>query len=118
MINMLKLADNEGEVNIDKLMDNYIAFYQDRIDRNLQVDRKGCVFDTDYLKDRTKVKKSILDNPFEKFERKRFVYFSKDLNILSFNPALWQNLTDELKEQIIKKEQNFLKEYYKNMGGL
>ena len=118
MINMLKLADNEGEVNIDNLMDNYISFYQDRIDRNLQVDRKGCVFDTEYLKDRTKVKKSILDNPFEKFERKRFVYFSKDLNMLSFNPALWQNLTNEIKEQIIKKEQNFLKEYYKNMGGL
>lgn len=118
MINMLKLADNEGEVNIDNLMDNYISFYQDRIDRNLQVDRKGCIFDTEYLKDRTKVKKSILDNPFEKFERKRFVYFSKDLNMLSFNPALWQNLTGEIKEQIIKKEQNFLKEYYKNMGGL
>ena len=64
------------------------------------------------------IKKSILDNPFEKFERKRFVYYSKDLNILSFNPTLWSKMNDEIKEQIINKETSFLKEYYKNMGGL
>ena len=75
MLNMLKLADKEGEVNIDNLIDDYSAFYQNRLNRNLQVDRKGCVFDDEYLKDRTKMKKSILDNPFEKFERKRFVYY-------------------------------------------
>ena len=118
MLNMFKLADKEGEVNIDNLIDDYSAFYQDRLDRNLQVDRKGCVFDNEYLKDRTKMKKSILDNPFEKFERKRFVYYSKDLNILSFNPTLWSKMTDEIKQQIVNKEKQFLKEYYKNMGGL
>ena len=118
MLNMFKLADKEGEVNIDNLIDGYSAFYQDRLDRNLQVDRKGCVFDNEYLKDRTKMKKSILDNPFEKFERKRFVYYSKDLNILSFNPTLWSKMTDEIKQQIVNKEKQFLKEYYKNMGGL
>lgn len=118
MLNMFKLADKEGEVNIDNLIDDYSAFYQDRLDRGLQVDRKGCVFDNEYLKDRTKMKKSILDNPFEKFERKRFVYYSKDLNILSFNPTLWSKMTDEIKQQIVNKEKQFLKEYYKNMGGL
>ena len=82
------------------------------------MDRKGCVFDSEYLKDRAKVKKSILDNPFEKFERKRFVYYSKDLNMLSFNPILWSKLTEEIKQQIVTKENYFLKEYYKNMGGL
>lgn len=118
MINMLNLADKEGEVNIDNLLDRYIAFYQDRINRNLPVDRKGCVFDSEYLADRKKVKKSILDNPFEKFERKRFVYFSKDLNILSFNPALWNAMDSETKETILEKEKEFLKVYYQNMGGL
>lgn len=118
LLNMFKLADKEGEVNIDNLIDEYNAFYQDRIDRNLQVDRKGCVYDNDYLKDRIKMKKSILDNPFEKFERKRFIYFSKDLNILSFNPNLWAKLTEQIKRDLINREQNFLKEYYETMGGL
>lgn len=118
MLGMLKLADKEGEVNIDKLLDYYIEFYKNRLDRNLQVDRKGCVFDYNFLNDRTKVKKSLLENPFEKFERKRFVYFSKDLNILSFNPNLWEKMTGEIKQDIINKENKFLIEYYKNMGGV
>ena len=118
MLGMLKLADKEGEVNIDKLLDYYISFYKNRLDRNLQVDRKGCVFDYDYLNDKTKVKKSLLDNPFEKYERKRFVYFSNDLNILSFNPNLWERMTNETKQDIINKENKFLIEYYKNMGGI
>ena len=118
MLSMFELADKEGEVNIDNLIDKYSKFYIDRIDRNLPVDRKGCVFNYEYLNDRTKMKKSILDNPFEKFERKRFVYFSKDLNILSFNPILWSKLTEEIKQNIVNKEKQFLKEYYKNLGGL
>ena len=118
MLSMFDLADKEGEVNIDNLIDKYTQFYIDRLDRKLPVDRKGCVFDYHYLRDRTKMKKSILDNPFEKFERKRFVYFSKDLNILSFNPNLWSKLTEEIKQNILNKEKQFLKEYYKNLGGL
>ena len=118
MLSMFDLADKEGEVNIDNLIDKYTQFYIDRLDRKLPVDRKGCVFDYHYLRDKTKMKKSILDNPFEKFERKRFVYFSKDLNILSFNPILWSKLTEEIKQNIVNKEKQFLKEYYKNLGGL
>lgn len=118
LLNMFKLADKEGEVNMDNLIDEYSAFYKDRLERNLQVDRSSCVYDMEYLNDRTKIKKSILDNPFEKFERKRFVYFSKDLNILSFSPNLWSKLTDEIKDEIISKEKKFLEDYYKNMGGL
>lgn len=118
LLNMFRLADKEGEVNMDNLIDEYSAFYKDRLERNIQVDRSSCVYDMEYLNDRTKMKKSILDNPFEKFERKRFVYFSKDLNILSFNPNLWSKLTDEIKDEIISKEKKFLEDYYKNMGGL
>lgn len=118
MLGMLKLADKEGEVNIDKLLDYYIEFYKNRLDRKLPVDRKNCVYDYNFLNDRTKVKKSLLENPFEKFERKRFVYFSKDLNILSFNRNLWAKMTQEIKQNIINKENKFLIEYYKNMGGI
>ena len=57
-------------------------------------------------------------NPFEKFERKRFVYYSKDLNMLSFHPALWEQLTAEKKEEIREKEAGFLQAYYEKLGGM
>ena len=45
LLNMFRLADKEGEVNMDNLIDEYSAFYKDRLERNLQVDRPGCVYD-------------------------------------------------------------------------
>lgn len=118
LLNMFKLANNEGEVNISNLVLEYTYFYQDRLNRGLKIDKDNCVYNNDYLKDFNKMKKSILANPFEKFERKRFVYYSKDLNIICFNPILWQKLTKDIKEDVIAKENKFLKDYYENLGGL
>lgn len=118
MLSMLKLADKEGEVNIDDLISEYRAFYMDRLDRGLPVDRPNCAYNTEFLNDLVKVKRSILTNPFEKFERKRFVYYSKDLNMLSFHPALWEQMTEEKKEEIREKESEFLQAYYEKLGGM
>ena len=118
MLSMLKLADKEGEVNIDDLISEYRAFYMDRLDRGLPVDRPNCAYNTEFLNDLVKVKRSILTNPFEKFERKRFVYYSKDLNMLSFHPALWEQLTEEKKGEIREKETGFLQAYYEKLGGI
>ncbi len=118
MLGMLKLADKEGEVSVDSLMEYYRDFYMDRIDRNLPVDRPNCIYTREYLQDAKKLKTSILSNPFEKFERKRFVYYSRDLNLLSFHPVLWSQLTDEKKDEIRTKEENFLQAYYEKLGGL
>ena len=118
MLNMLKLADKEGEVNMDDLIREYRSYYLDRLDRGLPVDRNRCPYDREFLSDVVKVKRSILTNPFEKYERKRFVYYSKDLNRLSFHPVLWKQLTEEKKAQIKEKESGFLEKYYENLGGL
>lgn len=37
----------------------------------------------------------MLTNPFEKFERKRFLYYSKDLSIIAMNHALYSKMTKE-----------------------
>lgn len=118
MLAMFKLADKEGEVDMDDLVEEYRSFYLDRIHRNLPVDRPNCIYNEDFLGNVTGVKNSILSNPFEKFERKRFVYYSKDLKMLSFNPDLWEKMTEEYKERIISKEKRFLEEYYQKSGGM
>ena len=118
MLSMLRLADKEGEVSIDALIEEYRGFYIDRLERGLPVDRRGCAYDREFLDDLVKVKRSILANPFEKFERKRFVYYSKDLNILSFHPALWEKMSPEVKERIGEKERGFLERYYERLGGV
>ena len=83
------------------------------------VDKKSCVYDYEYLNDDAKINKSILANPFEKFERKRFIYYakSKDFNTFSFNPSLWQKIKNEL-DDIKKIYQEALAKYYQDLGGL
>ena len=117
LISCLKLADKEGNINLTELVDKYAEFYSNRIDKHLPVDKPNCVYTREKMNDRVFVKKSLLDNPFEKFERKRFFFHSKDLNIVSFNYALWSKMTDKIKTYIIKKELQFLKQYYKKYGG-
>ncbi len=118
MLGMLKLANEEGDVKIDDLIKEYRSFYMNRISRGLPVDRQNCVYTEEYLNDKTKLKQSILSNPFEKFERKRFVYYSKDLSMISFNPILWKNLTEEEKNMVTEKETKFLEQYYEKLGGM
>ncbi len=117
LINCFKCSDQEGNISIDDLLNGYKRFYISRINKGLPVDKKNCIYTLEFLNDYEKIKKNMLDNPFEKFERKRFFYYSKDLNIISFNSLLWLRLNEQNKNDIIEKEYRFLKEYYEKYGG-
>ena len=54
----------------------------------------------------------MLRNPFEKFERKRFMYHSRDLGQLSLNHALLARLTDADYAAIREQMQQDLEDYY------
>ena len=117
LISCIKCADQEGNINLDSLLSMYKRFYLSRIEKGLPVDKKNCIYTEEYLNDYEKIKKNMLDNPFEKYERKRFFYHSKDLNIISFNSILWNQMTEEIKNNILNKEYEYLKEYYQKYGG-
>jgi len=118
LLSYLELVDNEGECPLDSLVKRYSAFYLDRLERGLKVDRKGCVYTKEYLNDKSKMIRSILDNPFEKFERKRFMFYakSKDFNTFSFNPSLWKRFDSNYIENLKNKLNRFLKEYYAKLN--
>lgn len=114
----IKLANDYGEINLTELTNKYSEFYKNRINLGLPVDKKNCIYNLEFLNDFEKIKRNMLENPFEKFERKRFIYLSKDLNIIAFNPILWKQMTNQFKKSIIKQEYKYLEEYYNKYGGL
>ena len=63
------------------------------------------------------MKRSMLVNPFEKFERKRFMYYSKDLGIISINHALQARLTSADLEAIRSQMIDDLRDYYSKLEG-
>ena len=72
----------------------------------------SCPYTEKFLADRKAVRTSMLRNPFEKFERKRFMYYSRDLGQLSLNHALLAHLTDADYAAIRSQMQQDLEDYY------
>lgn len=118
MLAVVKHIDSIGDAKIDDVLDDYIAFYQDRINRGLQVDRSTCPYNEEMLKDRKAICRNMLTNPFEKFERKRFLYYSKDLSVISMNHALYSQMEAEDWDRVRTQLQEDLKNYYSEMGGI
>ena len=118
MLAVVKYIDSIGDAKIDDVLDDYIAFYQDRLRRGLQVDRSSCPYNEEMLKDRKAICRNMLTNPFEKFERKRFLYYSKDLSVISMNHALYSQMEADDWTRVRTQLQEDLKNYYSEMGGI
>ena len=68
---------------------------------------------------------NIITNPFEKFERKRFILHSDDKENIGFNYFLWNKVAEnskkgieEFKIKLKEKMIEHLKEYYNDLGGI
>lgn len=112
LLSFIDHMDTIGDAKIEDVLTDYIAFYQDRIDKGLPVDRPSCPYNTETLKDRKMIKSSMLTNPFEKFERKRFMYYSKDLGVISLNHALLAKMSDGDWERVKGQMREDLERYY------
>ena len=113
LLSFIDHMDTIGDAKIEDVLTDYIAFYQDRIDKGLPVDRPSCPYNAETLKDRKMIKSSMLTNPFEKFERKRFMYYSKDLGVISLNHALLAKMSEEDWERVKGQMREDLERYYK-----
>ncbi|NCD04672.1 MAG: DEAD/DEAH box helicase [Spirochaetia bacterium] len=113
----IKLCDCNGQINLDQLIESYRNFYINRINENKPVDKKGCIYSIDFLNNKTKVKQSILKNPFEKFERKRFFEYNNDLNKIAMNYKLWTQLNQNDKNEIVNIMNDKLVKYYNKLDG-
>lgn len=118
LLAFIKNVNTIGDAKIDDVLNDYIAFYKDRIDRGLQVDRSTCPYNETMLQDRKAICRNMLTNPFEKFERKRFLYYSKDLSIIAMNHALYSKMNKEDWDKVKSQMQEDLVHYYSDMGGV
>ena len=113
LLSFIDHMDTIGDAKIEDVLTDYIAFYQDRIDKGLPVDRPSCPYNAETLKDRKVIKSSMLTNPFEKFERKRFMYYSKDLGVISLNHALLAKMSKRDWERVKEQMREDLERYYR-----
>lgn len=115
MLSFLKHINSIGDAKIEDVLTDYIAFYENRIANGLPVDRPTCPYNENTLKDRKMIKANMLTNPFEKFERKRFLYQSKDLGVISMNHALFSRMEENDFARVKKQMLDDLENYYRGM---
>jgi len=116
---MLKHADKTGEVSLTLLRDDYQSFYKDLLTKYGKAEKPNSPLNKEeLLNDKKQLTKSILQNPFEKFERKSFMYHAKDLDKLAFDAVLWEKLKSSDIELIRKQMFEDGKSYFdKNVEG-
>jgi superfamily II DNA or RNA helicase len=121
MLALLTSANARGEAPVEKLAELYRGFYQDRLRQGLPVERtKSPYHRREMLEDPEAVTRSIMENPFEKFERKRFLHHCKDLAYIAWQSSLWQRFAASARdrERVLKQMAEDLVNYYKELGGL
>lgn len=116
LLSFLKNVNSIGDANIEAVLEDYIAFYKDRIERGLPVDRATCPYNAENLNNKKMIKANMLTNPFEKFERKRFLYHSKDLGVISMNHALFAKMEEGDFRRVKEQMEEDLRNYYREMG--
>ena len=117
LLAFIRHVDSIGDAKIEEILEDYIAFYQDRITRGLPVDRSTCPYNETMLQDKKAMQRSMLTNPFEKFERKRFLYYSKDLSVISMNHALYSQMEAGDWKRVRRQMEEDLAEYYAKVEG-
>ncbi len=120
LLSFLKLMDHNGECNLDKLVKLYSKFFKMRNELGIQVDKENTPYnELKFLDNSISMKRSLLSNPFEKFERKRFMYHCKDLNNIAFSFSLWNIINNESDlKKIRMKMLTDLEDYFKELGGV
>ena len=107
LLAMVYHCNDRGELSVDDLVEHYQNFYLALLKQFGSVEKANNPLNSEKnLNNVNYLKKSIRENPFEKFERKRFFYQCKDLNVVSFDSVLWEKLdkTDftKITEQMIE----------------
>ncbi|MPW35606.1 DEAD/DEAH box helicase [Vibrio sp. B1Z05] len=105
-------CDENGEAQTEQIAKHYQAFYQRLFTEFGQCEKENNPLNrTEHLQDLKYLTRSIANNPFEKFERKRFFYQSKELSLTAMDSLLWDKLGKQdwakIQDQMIQDGINY-----------
>lgn len=112
LIGLLRLANEKGQVKVNELVSFIRKFYQERINAGQIVEKpESRMAHVSELSD-SDIQEIMLRNPFEKFARRKFIQYMKDVSVLKFDQALWKRLTSEDKAAMEERANTALQGYY------
>ncbi|MDQ2998461.1 MAG: restriction endonuclease [Chloroflexota bacterium] len=89
---LLKLLDRNGEVRLDDLANEFLAFYIQRQHTNQPIEIGQTLLDNPALLSLEAIKRLIVKYPLDRFLIKGFLEYDADAGIVRFAPQLWSEL--------------------------
>lgn len=115
LLALLNSVDENGRAKVSEVTQRFQQFYKDRRSTGLIVERPGTrKIPVDEL-DEIGVQRLMLDKPFEKFERRGFLCYDRDLAYIRFDPRLWRQLGPDDHEQIRSLCRRSIESYYERL---
>ena len=103
--------DSSGRVALPDVVDYFIDFYEDRKAHGMIAEKSTSIYQKGGYT-RKDVEKSILSNPFKRFEDMRFLMRCKDVETIEVNPIIFHKFTREDWLHIVNVCDKSLEKYY------
>ena len=88
----LKVCDERGCAAVARVTEEFRAFYARRSERGLVVENPAMRMADVGKISFDEVREVLLSMPFEKFERRQYFRYARDLAFVEMKPALWRQL--------------------------
>jgi superfamily II DNA or RNA helicase len=112
LIVLLDSVDDKGRASVATVASKFRAFYQARREAALVIERPGAALASVGEIDDASVRRIMLRMPFEKFERRGFLRYARDVAFIEFAPALWRRLGTEELAKLRSKSDQSIASYY------
>lgn len=109
---LLKTVNRNGEAPLDSIAEEFCAFYRQRQQNNLVIERGPSIVQDLEHRDLKEIRELIVKYPLERFIIQGFLNYDIESGIIRFEPQLWSELrwSDMLDLQELADEQ--LRYYY------
>ena len=93
LLALLDCIDERGQAKISDVVAKFRDFYERRQAAGFTVERPKSVMAKIGTLENAEIQGVMLRMPFEKFERRRYLEYARDLAYLRFVPRLWRQLS-------------------------
>jgi hypothetical protein len=115
LLALLDCVDSHGRASLTDVVGKFRRFYEQRREAGLVIERGSArMAKLDGLEN-ADVQRVMLDMPFEKFERRRYLRYDRDLAFVRFESNLWRQLKPDDLAKLRAICEARIKEYYERL---
>ena len=116
LLAMLDCVDSKGRANVSDVVHSFRQYYEHRLSNGQLVERATARMANVASLDDSTVQRVMLEMPFEKFERRKYLQYARDLAYVRFEPHLWRQLQPDDLAKLREICNDSLARYYERIS--